>query len=167
MLIVRKREIGHWWRKQGYWRQKKGSNLGPNHGPYQYSRQKMCTKQLQTINTKKTQKHYIKSASCSMVPHDHLSLDRSPNIGPLISRWELDKFRNCWNKTFRTSKILMLLCQQFLNLLISQQDMSGPRLGALSNNRWLGGRIFVQIDRYMILVGFLIGESQQSTHIRN
>jgi hypothetical protein len=26
---------------------------------------------------------------------DHLVLDRSPNIGPLISRWELDKFNNC------------------------------------------------------------------------
>jgi hypothetical protein len=25
-------------------------------------------------------------------PLDHLLLDRSPNIGPLISRWELDKF---------------------------------------------------------------------------
>jgi hypothetical protein len=26
---------------------------------------------------------------------DHLFLDRSPNIGPLISRGELDKFKNC------------------------------------------------------------------------
>ncbi len=26
---------------------------------------------------------------------DHLLLDRSPNIGPLISRWELDIFKNC------------------------------------------------------------------------
>ncbi len=34
---------------------------------------------------------------------DHLLLDRSPNIGPPISRWELDKFINCWNKSFRTS----------------------------------------------------------------
>jgi hypothetical protein len=25
----------------------------------------------------------------------HLLLDRSPNIGPLISRWELQKFKNC------------------------------------------------------------------------
>jgi hypothetical protein len=29
------------------------------------------------------------------LPYDHLLLDRSPNIGPLISRWELDKFENC------------------------------------------------------------------------
>ncbi len=71
---------------------------------------------------------------------NHLFLDRSPNIGPLISRWELDKFRNRWNKSFRISKILILLYQQFSNLLISRPDMSGPRLGALSNNsRWLGG----------------------------
>ncbi len=32
------------------------------------------------------------------VPPDLLLLDRSPNIGPLISRWKLDKFKNCWNK---------------------------------------------------------------------
>ncbi len=69
---------------------------------------------------------------------DHLLLDRSPNIEPLISRWELDKFKNCWNTSFRTSKIQTLLYQEFLNLLISQRDMSGPRLGALSNNRWSG-----------------------------
>ncbi len=68
----------------------------------------------------------------SNLPHDHLLLDSVPNIGPLISRWELNKFKNCWNKSFRTSKILTLLYQQFSNLLISQRDMSGPRLGA----RW-------------------------------
>jgi hypothetical protein len=75
----------------------------------------------------------------SWLPHDHLLLDSAPNIGPLISRWELDKFKNCLNKSFRTSKVLTLLYQQFLNLLISQRDMSGPRLGALSKNRWSGG----------------------------
>ncbi len=37
------------------------------------------------------------------IPPDHLSLDMSPNIGPLISRWELDKFKNRWNKSFKTS----------------------------------------------------------------
>jgi hypothetical protein len=68
-----------------------------------------------------------------------LLLDRSPNIGPFISRWELDKFENCWNKRFRTFKIQTLLYHQFPNLIISQRDMSGPRSGALSNNRWSGG----------------------------
>ncbi len=72
----------------------------------------------------------------NMVLPGHLLLDRSPNIGSLISCWELDKFKNCWNKTFRTSKIPTLLYQQFSNLLISRQDMSALRLGALSNNRW-------------------------------
>jgi hypothetical protein len=72
---------------------------------------------------------------------DHLLLDRSSNIGPPISRWELDKLKNCWNKSFRTSKILKLMYQQFLNLFISQRDISGPRLGALSNNRWSAVRI--------------------------
>ncbi len=72
----------------------------------------------------------------SEIPSNLLLLDRSPNFGPLISRWEPDKFiKNFWNKSFRSSKILALLYQQFSNLLISQRDMSGPRLGALSNNR--------------------------------
>ncbi len=54
---------------------------------------------------------------CSLkVPPDYLLLDRSPNIGPLIShRWERDKFRICWNKSFRTPRILTLLYQQFSN----------------------------------------------------
>jgi hypothetical protein len=38
----------------------------------------------------------------------------------------------------RTSKILTLLYEQFSNLLIFERDMSGPRLGPLSNNRWPG-----------------------------
>jgi hypothetical protein len=71
----------------------------------------------------------------SEVPPDHLFLDSAPNLGPLISRSELDTFKNFWNKRFKTSKILIFLYQQFLNSLISQQDMSGPRLGALSSNR--------------------------------
>ncbi len=75
------------------------------------------------------------------VPHGHLLLDSAPNNGPLISCLELDKFQNCWNKGFRTSKILTILYQQFCKLLNSQRDMSSPRLGALSNNRWSGGII--------------------------
>jgi hypothetical protein len=69
---------------------------------------------------------------------DHLLLDWSPIIGPLMSRQQLDKFKNCWNKSFRTSKILTILYQQCSNLLIFQRYMSGPRLGALSNKRVLG-----------------------------
>ncbi len=76
-------------------------------------------------------------------------MDRSPtpNIGPLISRWELDKFKNCWNKSFTASKILTLLYQQFSNLWISQRDMSCPSLGALSNNRWSGGSFRIAITK--------------------
>jgi hypothetical protein len=77
----------------------------------------------------------ILSCEIICVPPDHLSLDSAPNIGPPMSRSELDKFKNCWNKSFRISKILTLLHQQFSNLLISQLDMSGPRLGSLSINR--------------------------------
>jgi hypothetical protein len=77
-------------------------------------------------------------APTSLLP-DHLLLDNAPNIGPLISRWELDKFKNCCNKSFRASKILTLSYQQFSYLLVFQRDMSGPRLGALSNDRWSRG----------------------------
>jgi hypothetical protein len=30
-----------------------------------------------------------------IVHPDHLLLDSVPNLGPLISRWERDKFKNC------------------------------------------------------------------------
>jgi hypothetical protein len=89
---------------------------------------------------------------------DHLLLDRSPNLGPFISSWELDKFKNWWNKSFRTSKIPTLLYQQFSKLLISQRDMSGPRLGALSINWWSEAN-FTNTDppgsiKYMTMVDF-------------
>jgi hypothetical protein len=77
-------------------------------------------------------------------PPDHILLDRAPNLGPLISRLELDKFKNFWNKSFRIYKILTLLYKQFSNLFISQWDMSGARLGALSNNRWSGDVIRIK-----------------------
>ncbi len=83
---------------------------------------------------------------------DHLLLDNAPNIGPLISRWDFDKFRNCWNKTRLTSKTLTLLYQQFSNLLISQQDLSGRRLRALSNNRWSGGSTFEGSNWVMVKI---------------
>jgi hypothetical protein len=31
----------------------------------------------------------------SRVPLDHPILGLSPNLGPLISRWEINKFENC------------------------------------------------------------------------
>jgi hypothetical protein len=74
-----------------------------------------------------------------IVPPDYLLLDTAPNIGPLIAWWKLAKFKNCWNKRFITSEILTLLYQQLSNLLNSQRGMSGPRLKALSSNRWSGG----------------------------
>jgi hypothetical protein len=75
----------------------------------------------------------------SFLPSDHLLLDSAPNLGPLISRWEIKKFENCRYKSVRIWYALKLLFQQFLNLSSSQGDMSDPRLGALSNNRWSGG----------------------------
>ncbi len=73
------------------------------------------------------------------VPPDHLLLDSAPNLGPLISPWEINKFENCWYKSVRILEVLNLLFQQFLNLSSSQRDMSGPIIGALSNNRWSWG----------------------------
>jgi hypothetical protein len=68
------------------------------------------------------------------IPPDYVSLDSAPNLGPLISCWELDTFKNFWNKSFITSKILTHLYQQCSNLF-SQRDKRGPRLGVLSNKR--------------------------------
>ncbi len=65
---------------------------------------------------------------------DHL-LDSAPDLGPLISHWEIYKFENCLYKSVRILEVLKLLFQQFFNLSTSQQDMSDPILGALSNNR--------------------------------
>jgi hypothetical protein len=70
---------------------------------------------------------------------DHQLLDSAPNLGPLISRWEINKFKNCRYKSVRILEVLKLLFQQFLNLSRSQRDMSGPILGSLSNYRWSGG----------------------------
>ncbi len=74
-----------------------------------------------------------------ILPPDHLLLDSVPNLGPLISRWEINKFENCWYESVRILEVLKLLFQQFLNLSSSQRDLSGPILGDLSNNRWSGG----------------------------
>ncbi len=30
-----------------------------------------------------------------MLPPGHALLDSAPNLGPLISRWEINKFENC------------------------------------------------------------------------
>jgi hypothetical protein len=73
------------------------------------------------------------------LPSDHLLLDSAPNLGPLISYWEINKFENCWYKSVRILEVLKVSFQHFLNLPSSQQDMSGSILGALSNNRWSWG----------------------------
>ncbi len=56
------------------------------------------------------------SLPANKVPPDHVLLDSAPNL-----------------------EVLKLLFQQFLNLSTSQRDISGPILGALSNNRCPGG----------------------------
>ncbi len=50
------------------------------------------------------------------LPPDHLLLDSVPNLGPLISRWEINKFKNCWYKSVRILEVLELLFQQFLHM---------------------------------------------------
>ncbi len=69
-------------------------------------------------------------------------IGQCPNLGPRISRWEINKFENCWYKSVRIFEALKLLFQQFLNLSSSQRDISGPILGTLSNNRWSGGTVW-------------------------
>ncbi len=68
-------------------------------------------------------------------PHDELLLDSAPNLGPLISCWEINKFENCSYKSVRILEVLKLLFQQFLNLSSSERDVRGTILGDLSNNR--------------------------------
>ncbi len=58
------------------------------------------------------------------IPPDHLLLDSAPNLGPPISRWEINKFESCWYKSVRILEVLKLLFQQFLDLSSSQQDMN-------------------------------------------
>jgi hypothetical protein len=40
---------------------------------------------------------------------DHLLWDSAPNLGPLISRWEINKFENCLYKSVRILEVLKLL----------------------------------------------------------
>ncbi len=63
---------------------------------------------------------------------DHLLLDSTPNLGPLVSRWEINKFENYWYKSVRNLEALKLLFRQFLNLSSSHRDMSDQILGDLS-----------------------------------
>ncbi len=109
-----------------------------------------CTSMFFSVTTHKWEVH-----------PNHLLLDSAPKIGPLIFRWELDKFKNCWNKSFITSRIMTLLYQQFLNLLVFQWDMSGPRLGELSNNRWSGGICFT--NRFRIWTIIWVKKEREST----
>ncbi len=79
----------------------------------------------------------------SHIHPDHLLLVSAPNLGPIISRWEINEFENCWYKSVRILEVLKLLFQQYLNFSSSQRDMSGPILGVLSDNMWSGGIAYV------------------------
>jgi hypothetical protein len=39
-------------------------------------------------------------------PPDHLLLDRAPNLGPLVSRYNTNKFENCWYESVRILEVL-------------------------------------------------------------
>ncbi len=68
-------------------------------------------------------------------PRDHLLLDSVPNLGPLISRWKINKLiQKC--QDVKVSKAFVSAIFEFAKF---QRDMSGPILGYLSNNRWLRG----------------------------
>ncbi len=82
------------------------------------------------------------------LPPDHLIMDSAHNLGPLISRWVINKLENCRYKSVRILEVLKLLFQHFLNMSSSQRDMIGPILGDLSNNRWLGVKMWRQKRRW-------------------
>jgi hypothetical protein len=50
-----------------------------------------------------------------LLPPDHLLLDSAPNLGPLTSRWEINKFENCWYKSqdFRGSNAFVSAIFEF------------------------------------------------------
>ncbi len=73
--------------------------------------------------------------------------DSAPNLEPLKSHWEINKFENCSYKSVRILEVLKLMFHQFLNVSSSQRDMSGPRLEALSKNRWSGGIVVALLGR--------------------
>ncbi len=47
-----------------------------------------------------------------------LLLDSAPNLGPLISRYEINKFENSWYRSVRISEVLKLLFQ-----IVSPEDL--------------------------------------------
>ncbi len=104
---------------------------------------------------------------CMKLPHDHLLLDSAPNLGPLRSPWENNKFENCWYKSVRILEVLKLIFQQFLNLSSSQRDMSDPILGDLSDNRWSGGIVLVIFMRlgykFRVLCDWVINSECKQT----
>ncbi len=82
-------------------------------------RLRLTRKAIQRIFTANEQFSKSCSRKVPSVPPDHLLLDSAPNLGPLVSCWELDKFKmKCWNKTVRAFKFLTLMYQQFSNLFI-------------------------------------------------
>ncbi len=94
------------------------------------------------------------------VPPDHPLLNSVPNLGQLISRWEINKFENCWYKSVRILEVRKLLFQKFLNLSSSQRDMSGPILGVLSNDRWSGANLDELLPSMRKTAAFLRRENQ-------
>ncbi len=55
---------------------------------------------------------------CQSIPPDHLLLDSATNLGPLISRWEINKLKNCWYKSVMILEVLnKLLFQQLFKFV--------------------------------------------------
>jgi hypothetical protein len=92
------------------------------------------------------------------MPPDHLFSGSALNLGPHTSRWEINKFENCWYKSVRILEVLELLFQQFMNLSSSQRDMSDPILGDLSNNGWSGDtKMFPKLsDLFPCIVTYIV-----------
>jgi hypothetical protein len=56
-----------------------------------------------------------------VVPPNHLLMDSAPNLGPLIFRWEINKFEDCWYESVRILEVLKLLFQQFWFCQVSNE----------------------------------------------
>ncbi len=81
--------------------------------------------------------HTCQTKTGKSTPH-HLLLDSAPNLGPLRSRWEINKFENCWHRSVRILEILKLFSSIF-EFVKFPTRYEWSNVWRPSNNRWSGG----------------------------
>jgi hypothetical protein len=59
------------------------------------SRENPLSRKLSKILDTRLENDKVSKCRGMITYPDHLLLDSAPNLGPLISRWEINKFKNC------------------------------------------------------------------------